>query len=285
MPTYNPCALLANIQYCNQEDKMPTFLVGWMMMMRRIFSFLLLAVVVVVVVARSSSSSCTTAAGATTSRAGGGFVGVNTIPSRGGGPPRCRRAETSTNRFVEVARTRRRERSPSFPSSFIITSNSDDGERTVRRGRSSSSPPARPSTTSFFGSSPLSSSLRDDGDCNDVAHERSRNNLDRDDNETNDVDSTRRSQFLRSFVVGLVASATMLISDFKGLVPTSASFVANAAPPIAIIAEELGYYPVTNRNGETIYVPKRVSRESSKQAVQLAERLSAENVVMVGTYW
>jgi hypothetical protein len=47
---------------------------------------------------------------------------------------------------------------------------------------------------------------------------------------------------------------------------------ANSAPPIAIIAEELGYFPIT-KNGETVYVPKRVQRESSQQAIELAKHL------------
>ena len=38
---------------------------------------------------------------------------------------------------------------------------------------------------------------------------------------------------------------------------------AVAAPPIAIIAEELGYFPVTNADGETVYVPKRIQRPST----------------------
>lgn len=48
---------------------------------------------------------------------------------------------------------------------------------------------------------------------------------------------------------------------------------SHAAPPIAIIAEELGYFPVTNSEGKTVYIPKKVSRESSEQAIQLAKYL------------
>jgi len=50
---------------------------------------------------------------------------------------------------------------------------------------------------------------------------------------------------------------------------------ANAAPPMAVIAEELGYFPVTNRNGDTIYVSARVKRHSTEQAVALAEHLKS----------
>ena len=48
---------------------------------------------------------------------------------------------------------------------------------------------------------------------------------------------------------------------------------AQAAPPIAVIAEELGYFPVQNKDGEVTYIPKRVQRQSSDQAIELAKRL------------
>lgn len=60
---------------------------------------------------------------------------------------------------------------------------------------------------------------------------------------------------------------------------------AHAAPPIAVIAEELGYFPVTNANGDTVYVGKRVARESSQQAQDLADYLVKKRVVLAGTYW
>jgi hypothetical protein len=60
---------------------------------------------------------------------------------------------------------------------------------------------------------------------------------------------------------------------------------ALAAPPIAIISEELGYFPVQNKQGDMVYIPKRVSRESSKQAVDLAKLLTEKGVFMAGTYW
>jgi len=61
--------------------------------------------------------------------------------------------------------------------------------------------------------------------------------------------------------------------------------IANAAPPMSIIAEELGYFPVTNKQGETVYIPKRVKRESSKQAIELAQYLKKSGAVMYGAYW
>ena len=69
------------------------------------------------------------------------------------------------------------------------------------------------------------------------------------------------------------------------ILPSITPTVAHAAPPIAIIAEELGYFPVTNTAGETVYVPKRVQRESSQQAIELARRLQEKGVAMAGTYW
>jgi hypothetical protein len=56
---------------------------------------------------------------------------------------------------------------------------------------------------------------------------------------------------------------------------------AHSAPPISIIAEELGYFPIqSSKTGKTIYVPKRVQRESSEQAVWLAAQLTAAGVTV-----
>jgi hypothetical protein len=66
---------------------------------------------------------------------------------------------------------------------------------------------------------------------------------------------------------------------------TTVPEAAHAAPPIAIIAEELGYFPVQNKNGKTEYVPKRVQRESSDQAVRLAAKLTDVGVIMYGSFW
>lgn len=75
----------------------------------------------------------------------------------------------------------------------------------------------------------------------------------------------RRRGFLMETVVMLSTTVQVLLQ----LAPSA----ADAAPPIAIIAEELGYFPVTNRNGDTVYVPKRVSRTSSQQSIDLAKHL------------
>lgn len=60
---------------------------------------------------------------------------------------------------------------------------------------------------------------------------------------------------------------------------------AQAAPPIAVIAEELGYFPVTNAEKETVYVPRRIKRESSEQAVKLARKLRESGAVIYTAYW
>jgi hypothetical protein len=65
-------------------------------------------------------------------------------------------------------------------------------------------------------------------------------------------------------------------------VPFGASM---AAPPFAIMAEELGYFPVSNNQGGVIYVPKRVARASSQQAIELATHLKKQNIVFYGAYW
>lgn len=60
---------------------------------------------------------------------------------------------------------------------------------------------------------------------------------------------------------------------------------SNAAPPFAVIAEELGYFPVTNKANQTMYVPSRVKRSSSDQAIDFAEYLHSKNTIMYGAFW
>lgn len=65
-------------------------------------------------------------------------------------------------------------------------------------------------------------------------------------------------------------------------ISSSSNNAANAAPPIAVIAEELGYFPVQNKAGEMVYIPKRIQRQSSQQAIDLAKKLSKAGAVMYG---
>ena len=58
-----------------------------------------------------------------------------------------------------------------------------------------------------------------------------------------------------------------------------------AAPPIAIIAEEMGYFPVTNKGGDTVYIPAKIKRSSTDQAIALANHLKSRGSVMYGAYW
>jgi len=70
------------------------------------------------------------------------------------------------------------------------------------------------------------------------------------------------------------------------LVSLPSSMVASAAPPMAVIAEELGYFPVQNpRDGTVTMIPQRVRRTSTAQAVDLAEYLRERRIVLAGTYW
>jgi len=90
--------------------------------------------------------------------------------------------------------------------------------------------------------------------------------------------SSRRQILKESFVGGSILGTGVLSGTF---LPSSVS----AAPPISIIAEELGYFPVTNKDGDVTYVPKRVSRKSSTQAIELAKALKEKGVTMYGAYW
>mmetsp|Transcript_13787 Transcript_13787/g.28430 ORF Transcript_13787/g.28430 Transcript_13787/m.28430 type:complete len:215 (-) Transcript_13787:55-699(-) len=89
--------------------------------------------------------------------------------------------------------------------------------------------------------------------------------------------SSRRRVLERTLLCGGVLSAGLL----DGVVSPPP---ASAAPPISVIAEELGYFPVS-KDGDVIYVPKRVSRKSSAQAIELAKVLREKGVTMYGAYW
>ena len=98
--------------------------------------------------------------------------------------------------------------------------------------------------------------------------------------------TTSRRWFAKQLGILLGASTTMTVAG--ALSPSSIggqTSVANAAPPIAVIAEELGYFPVTNSENETVYVPKRIKRESSEQAIQLARKLRETGAVVYTAYW
>ena len=62
-------------------------------------------------------------------------------------------------------------------------------------------------------------------------------------------------------------------------------YSAAAAPPFAVIAEELGYFPVQKREGQVMYIPKKVQRKSTDQAIELAKLMSEKGITMYGAYW
>lgn len=83
-------------------------------------------------------------------------------------------------------------------------------------------------------------------------------------------------------------SIVTIIGVISLLSYTSPPFIETtfAAPPFAVIAEELGYFPITDpKTQQTIFVPQKVRRSSSEQSVQLANILSEQHVVLFGTYW
>jgi len=118
--------------------------------------------------------------------------------------------------------------------------------------------------------------------------------------------NSRPSFFLRSFYLVLIsisigveglssssnkcASRRLILQEGFVLSVGAATGIftppsALAAPPIAIIAEELGYFPVTLPDGDLRYVPKRVQRTSSRQSIELAKQLKDKDITMYGTYW
>ena len=92
---------------------------------------------------------------------------------------------------------------------------------------------------------------------------------------------TRRDWFNN----GLLLQLGVMTTTTVGLMTTSPS-ASHAAPPISIIAEELGYFPVRSpKTGDIMYVPKRVTRPSSSQAIELAKYMKENDIKFYGTYW
>lgn len=98
-----------------------------------------------------------------------------------------------------------------------------------------------------------------------------------------DYDSNRRAFMLERPLLFLSAAFTTTNVIFNH--NNNNVNVANAAPPMMVIAEELGYFPVTNREGETMYIPSRVKRQSTDQAVEFAKYLQSSGAVMYGAFW
>ncbi|KAJ1627926.1 hypothetical protein T492DRAFT_841987 [Pavlovales sp. CCMP2436] len=60
---------------------------------------------------------------------------------------------------------------------------------------------------------------------------------------------------------------------------------AGAAPPISVIEEQLGYLPVIDGRGKTVYTPSRVFDSSTPQALELAKHLKREGATFYGAFW
>jgi hypothetical protein len=102
--------------------------------------------------------------------------------------------------------------------------------------------------------------------------------------------TTTSKDMYQSVITALVVACFVLISCAFQAVP------ANAAPPFAVIAEELGYYPIMvpsssssgSQSSTVQYVAKRVQRPSTQQAIDLAHFMRTapdQQIVLAGTYW
>ncbi|KAG8469528.1 hypothetical protein KFE25_005983 [Diacronema lutheri] len=60
---------------------------------------------------------------------------------------------------------------------------------------------------------------------------------------------------------------------------------ALAAPPIAVIEEQLGYLPFVDGSGRTMYAPSRVFDNSTPQAIELAKHLKRVGATFYGAFW
>ena len=98
--------------------------------------------------------------------------------------------------------------------------------------------------------------------------------------------------FQQSMIHPILVASFLLISFTNQVLP------ANAAPPFAVIAEELGYYPImvptssspssASQTSTVQYVAKRVQRPSTQQAIDLAHYMRTVpdlRIILAGTYW
>ena len=97
------------------------------------------------------------------------------------------------------------------------------------------------------------------------------------------VATSSRDDFLRgvaarsSVVVAAAAAAVILAADPRPSL---------AAPPFAVMSEELGYFPVTDRAlNSTVMVPASIRRASTDQAISLAGYLRSSGAVFYGAFW
>jgi len=86
--------------------------------------------------------------------------------------------------------------------------------------------------------------------------------------------TNERRVVLKSFLTAFLP-VTLVLNPIKVL----------AAPPFAVISEELGFFPVTNSAGQTVNIPAKVKRKSTDQSIRLAKHLKASKSIMYGAYW
>jgi len=87
---------------------------------------------------------------------------------------------------------------------------------------------------------------------------------------------TSRNDFIRR----------MLIDAPCAILLTTNTSPAHAAPPFAVMEEEMGYFPVTDeRSGETVMVPAKAKRQSTDQDIALAKYLQSTGATMYGAFW
>merc|ERR1712238_226449 len=82
--------------------------------------------------------------------------------------------------------------------------------------------------------------------------------------------NNERRFILKSFLTALLP-AKLVLSPRKVL----------AAPPFAVMSEELGFFPVTNSAGQTVNIPAKVKRASTDQSILLAKHLKAVRSIVL----
>jgi hypothetical protein len=93
-----------------------------------------------------------------------------------------------------------------------------------------------------------------------------------------------RGDFLRVVASGIVLSPPVAAVAIAVLVANPRPSVA--APPFAVMSEEMGYFPINDIVlNATVMVPASIRRESTQQAISLAKYLQSSGAVMYGAFW
>ena len=98
--------------------------------------------------------------------------------------------------------------------------------------------------------------------------------------------TSSRDDFLRGVAARSSAAVAAAAAAAAAAVLAADPRPSLAAPPFAVMSEELGYFPATDAAlNATVMVPASIRRASTDQATSLAEYLRSSGAVFYGAFW